>query len=481
MWTSDAGTSYCSLTVQFIDEKWKLHKYTPFCKEFKESHTGKNISLELDKMIEGLKLDIEELDMWSVNDNASNQKLAIKLSKHLKPYYCDLHTVQLSVRDTFKDVPGVRTILKKTKKIAKKTHKSTKAMDELKKKSLENNVKFRKPKNPQKTRWNSQLENMKSIQHLKTPIRELCNEDDDWFKLRLKDDEWEKLDSAVEVLEVVKDCTKVLEAEKTPTMNLVIERVYTIKEKLKKMSTPGNKRNLITFSKALLKRIEQRYPNSGADNFERCVGNYLDPRYKGGHLEEEDKLEVTKIKMEIRFKDQEENETQDEAQELETSDMSPTSKMRMKRKQKNTSGDKTRMRKEMELYERYSYAPKNQDVLVWWKTHERVLPLLSGVARKILAIPSSSAKSERVFSTGGNIVTKKRNRLSPKKVEDLIIIAENAKEVEDIELDEDDDLMFDTFKNLIEVEEKEKEVEEEEDEDPDSESDVENCDSDEED
>ena len=71
-----------------------------------------------------------------------------------------------------------------------------------------------------------------------------------------------------------------------------------------------------------------------------------------------------------------------------------------------------------------------------------------------------------MFSTGGNIVTKKRNRLSPKKVEDLIIIAENAKEVEDIELDKDDDLMFDTFKNLIEVEEIEKEVEEEEDEDP---------------
>ena len=56
--------------------------------------------------------------------------------------------------------------------------------------------------------------------------------------------------------------------------------------------------------------------------------------------------------------------------------------------------------------------------------------------------------------------------MSPKKVEDLIIIAENAKEVEDIELDKDDDLMFDTFKNLIEEEEMWKEVEEEEDEDP---------------
>ena len=50
--------------------------------------------------------------------------------------------------------------------------------------------------------------------------------------------------------------------------------------------------------------------------------------------------------------------------------------------------------------------------------------------------------------------------------------------MEDIELNEDDELMFDSFKDLIEVEEVEREVEEEEDQDdPDSESDIDNCDS----
>ena len=48
----------------------------------------------------------------------------------------------------------------------------------------------------------------------------------------------------------------------------------------------------------------------------------------------------------------------------------------------------------------------------------------------VLAIPASSAKSERVFSTGGNIVTVKRTRLNPKKVEELIIIKENEVNVE---------------------------------------------------
>ena len=53
------------------------------------------------------------------------------------------------------------------------------------------------------------------------------------------------------------------------------------------------------------------------------------------------------------------------------------------------------------------------------------------MAKRILAIPASSAKSERVFSTGGNIVTAKRNRLAPKNVENLIKIKETMSKVED--------------------------------------------------
>ena len=136
---------------------------------------------------------------------------------------------------------------------------------------------------------------MKSIKNLKPQIKELVEEeDDDWFKLRLKHDEWDKLDAMVEVLEVMKEATKALEAEKTPTMNLVVERIYTIKEKLNEFSKPGNKRNVTTFAKALMSRMEQRFPNLGTDVFVRCVANYLDPRYKGGHLEMENKLEETK-------------------------------------------------------------------------------------------------------------------------------------------------------------------------------------------
>ena len=82
----------------------------------------------------------------------------------------------------------------------------------------------------------------------------------------------------------------------------------------------------------------------------------------------------------------------------------------------------------MDRYESFTFPGKHVDILLWWKQHEAVLPLLASLAKKILALPS---KSERVFSTGGNIVTAKCNRLAPKKVESLIMIKDNMTNVEE--------------------------------------------------
>ena len=88
------------------------------------------------------------------------------------------------------------------------------------------------------------------------------------------------------------------------------------------------------------------------------------------------------------------------------------------------------VRKEMDRYERFSLPGKKFNILSWWKQHEAVLPLLASLAKNILCIPASSDQSERVFSTGGNIVTAKRKRLVPKNVESLIVIKENMAMVE---------------------------------------------------
>ena len=88
------------------------------------------------------------------------------------------------------------------------------------------------------------------------------------------------------------------------------------------------------------------------------------------------------------------------------------------------------IKREMIRYESFSLPPKDVNILKWWKDHEKILPLLAKLAKKVFTIPASSSKSERVFSAGGNFVTKKRSKLAPKKVEDLILIKENKSRIE---------------------------------------------------
>uniref|UniRef100_A0A3B3T3J7 BED-type domain-containing protein n=1 Tax=Paramormyrops kingsleyae TaxID=1676925 RepID=A0A3B3T3J7_9TELE len=65
---------------------------------------------------------------------------------------------------------------------------------------------------------------------------------------------------------------------------------------------------------------------------------------------------------------------------------------------------------------------KDFDLLSWWKENASTLPRLSQIARRILAIPATSAPSERAFSAAGLVVDKLRTQIGPKKVNDLIFL-----------------------------------------------------------
>lgn len=65
---------------------------------------------------------------------------------------------------------------------------------------------------------------------------------------------------------------------------------------------------------------------------------------------------------------------------------------------------------------------ENFDVLKWWNLNRKRYPVLYEIAIQIFTVPSSSAYSEREFSCAGSIVTDKRSRLDPGKVEDILML-----------------------------------------------------------
>ncbi|KAF7152365.1 hypothetical protein RHSIM_Rhsim01G0167900 [Rhododendron simsii] len=62
----------------------------------------------------------------------------------------------------------------------------------------------------------------------------------------------------------------------------------------------------------------------------------------------------------------------------------------------------------------------NFDVLRWWKLNSSKYPIVSQMARDVLAIPVSTVASESAFSTGGRVIDPYRSSLSPKTMEALI-------------------------------------------------------------
>ena len=65
---------------------------------------------------------------------------------------------------------------------------------------------------------------------------------------------------------------------------------------------------------------------------------------------------------------------------------------------------------------------RGTDILKYWQSKQFQYPTIARIAKDHLAILATSAESERVFSIGGDIVTKKRNRLAPSTLRYLLCL-----------------------------------------------------------
>jgi hypothetical protein len=72
----------------------------------------------------------------------------------------------------------------------------------------------------------------------------------------------------------------------------------------------------------------------------------------------------------------------------------------------------------------------------WWRANRNVYPKHANAARRLLAIPATSAPCERLFSTGGRILEKRRASLSPESVRDIVLVHDNLNLLDRVVLDD---------------------------------------------
>ena len=90
----------------------------------------------------------------------------------------------------------------------------------------------------------------------------------------------------------------------------------------------------------------------------------------------------------------------------------------------------------LRIYEEHSNKTQWNCPLSWWRVRESKYPKLAWLARRVLAIPATSAPSERLFSRAGLIITEKRNSLSGDSAALLIYLYHAFEIVEQIEKEE---------------------------------------------
>ena len=63
----------------------------------------------------------------------------------------------------------------------------------------------------------------------------------------------------------------------------------------------------------------------------------------------------------------------------------------------------------------------------WWKLRAVIYPNLSKTVKHFFCVPATSVPSERIFSTAGHIVNKKRSRLTSENVDMLLFLNKNRR------------------------------------------------------
>ena len=165
------------------------------------------------------------------------------------------------------------------------------------------------------------------------------------------------------------------------------------------------------------------------------LATILDPRFKSNYCTEEDKTTLQeKIIAEgkIVARRIEESAAPGEITLTQASqqDEAVQAPIKKKRKlsdildQRKTSTSTTRpksveqrIQDELSQYLLLPCPEIKSNPLEWWKNHQEHFQVLSTLAKKYLSVCATSCASERVFSTGGNVVTPSRSCLKPEKVD----------------------------------------------------------------
>jgi len=226
--------------------------------------------------------------------------------------------------------------------------------------------------------------------------------------------DWSALKEIKTILQPVAEAISLLEGDQYPTLSFVLELRHLLLHhaEASEVSHSTAQEFKDSLHEALLERFEvEKMPEVVQ------MATLLDPNTRDAPFLKPNQIKNAwqLIKLEMGRLQPQVVPTADP----EVTELTALAKLRIDLYKSRTKPDELRQYKALPL------SNVKIGALDWWSSHAEEFPVLSMVARKILAIPASSAPVERLFSTAGNVITKKRMRLTPSATQAQVLLYQN--------------------------------------------------------
>lgn len=462
MWTDNfKKRSYMTVTLHFCLKDYRLQSLVLSTSVFAKAHTGENIAEELKKVLTHFCL--EDKHVIYVTDQGSNIVKACRISAWER-YGCSAHGLHnlISV-DGIAKGPDVNPIIQKAKDIIKTfTFKTSllesEAADMIHQKAVadlerlldemdqeiqistssghsddEQSCADPTPymttlKKDCPTRWNCLLSVLDSLL-INQELVERCLTRLRLFDKMCSDEEWQTIKNLVSFLKVFKSASEVLSGCKYPTISLVLLFRSEIVAALADLPTDCDV--VLSIKRRMRQALNHRLPVTELI----VVATLLDPSQRNLSSVQEflNAENITAVDLLTKALNKYVGNVDSVAQGAQTDNVTdgsdvndkpaPWKKAKMDLLSKHIGSAPTQDR-EIQQYRCLIVAP--DDVLAWWRTQEETFPRLAMLARIIMAVPATSAPSERIFSTAGLTISAKRSSLAPSTVNKVVFVHENA-------------------------------------------------------
>lgn len=436
-WTSATNDAYLGITAHGMTRDWKLASLNLGTTVTAERHTAENISRDLQKI--NAEWEIPEV-FAVVHDNAANITNAVsRLQSYSVP--CFAHTIQLAINLGLKTRP-VSNLLANARSLAGFFRKSNPAWVSLQEKQHERDPTrtVLKPIQDVITRWNSSYLMLRRLLLLKEPITLVAADatmrpdTQRHHAKNLRDDEWYLAQELTKILEPLAQATELWCGEKYVSISITYPVLSGLIKKL--VRSADDLPALSTFKDSVRGDLNRRFGfnSPGLDKKVPVLASALDPRFKSlSFLSQDGVKEATYKEIERLAKKYENIEPVEGPPQPAADQVQPTMSVlenllgpSYQPEEVHQEGENA-VHQEILRYRELRQQAPSADPLMWWKLQQNEFPRLATLARIILAVPATSAPSERLFSAAGELLSKKRLRLEPEFADKLLFLHENKK------------------------------------------------------